>query len=357
SLSLILVFAFASAIIAQDGLPTNAEPGKCYAKCYIADQWKTETETVMSKEASKRMEATPAKYKTITETVLSKEAGKSVSVIPAKYETRTERVLIKEESKKIIIVSPAKYETRTETMEIKAPATKIETTPAKYVTKTETMMVEAATTKWVKQKDAMCQAGNSNDCMVWCLVEVPAQYKTITKRVLATAAASNEVTIPGRSKTITKRIMVTPPVTREEVIPAEYKTITKTVMVAGPKTVEKDIPAQYQTITKTVVDVPASVRAIEIPAEYKTVTKRVLVKAGGFSEYREVVCSKNVTSQLVRQVQRALLAKGYTVGPAGTDNVLGKDTRAALIKYQKDNNLPVGNMNVETMKHLGIKGY
>ncbi len=151
--------------------------------------------------------------------------------------------------------------------------------------------------------------------------------------------------------------MVSPPVTREETIPAVYKTVTKTVMTAAPKIIENDVPAQYQTITKTVVDVPASLREIDIPAEYKTVTKRVLVKAGGFSEYREVVCSKNITSQLVRQVQRALLAKGYTVGPAGTDNVLGKDTRAALIKYQKDNGLPVGNLNVETMKHLGIKGY
>ena len=151
--------------------------------------------------------------------------------------------------------------------------------------------------------------------------------------------------------------MVAPPVTREETIPAQYKTVTKTVMVEGPKTVETDIPAQYQTVTKTVVDVAATTRKIDIPAEYKTVTKRVLVKAGGFSEYREVVCSKNVTSQLVRQVQRALIAKGYNVGPAGTDNVLGKDTRAALIKYQKDNNLPVGNMNIETMKHLGIPGY
>jgi len=83
----------------------------------------------------------------------------------------------------------------------------------------------------------------------------------------------------------------------------------------------------------------------------------VLVKAGGFSEYREVVCSKNMTNQLVRQVQVALQKKGYTVGPAGVDNVLGKDTRAALIKYQNDNNLPVGNLNVETLKHLGIAGY
>lgn len=355
--SLILVFSIAITAAAQDRLPTNAEPGKCYAKCYIPDQWKTETQTVMSKEASTKLITVPAKYKTVTETMMKKEAGKAVRVIPAKYETRTERVLIKEESKKLIVVSPAKYETRTETVQIKAPSTRITTTPARYETRTETMKVEEATTKWVKQKDAMCEAENNDDCMVWCLVEVPAKFKTVSKRVLVTPAASRAIEIPAKFKTISKRVMVSPPVTREEVIPAQYKTLTKTVMVEGPKTVETEIPAQYQTVTKTVVDQAATTRTVEIPAEYKTVSKRVLVKAGGFSEYREVVCSKNVTSQLVRQVQRALLAKGYNVGPACTDNILGKDTRAALIKYQKDNNLPVGNLNVTTMKSLGIKGY
>ncbi|MFT4522268.1 MAG: peptidoglycan hydrolase-like protein with peptidoglycan-binding domain [Bacteroidia bacterium] len=83
-------------------------------------------------------------------------------------------------------------------------------------------------------------------------------------------------------------------------------------------------------------------------------SKRTLVKAGGFSEYREVVCSRYVTSDLVRQVQRALIAKGYSVGPARYDNILGVDTKAGLLKYQRDNGLPVGNLNTDTLKHLGI---
>jgi hypothetical protein len=202
--SLILVFSIAITAVAQDGLPTNAEPGKCYAKCYIPDQWKTETQTVMSKEASTKLITVPANYKTVTETMMKKEAGKAVRVIPAKYETRTERVLIKEESKKLIVVSPAKYETRTETVQIKAPSTRITTTPARYETRTETMKVEEATTKWVKQKDAMCEAENNDDYMVWCLVEVPAKFKTVSKRVLVTPAASRAIEIPAKFKTISK---------------------------------------------------------------------------------------------------------------------------------------------------------
>jgi regulator of extracellular matrix RemA (YlzA/DUF370 family) len=292
---------------AQDGLPTDATPGKCYAKCYIPDQWKTETERVMVKEASTKKISVPAKFETRTERVLIKEASTRLTVIPAKYETRTERVLVKEASK---VVTPV---------------------AAKYETRTERILVEPATTKWVKQKDAMCRSENSDDCIVWCLVEVAPQYKTVTKRVL-----------------------VSPATTTEREIPAQYKTVTKRVLVSPAKTVETQVPAQYTTVTKKVQVSPATSNTVEIPAEYKTVTKRVLVKKGGFSEYREVVCAKYVTNDLVRQVQIALMAKGYSVGPARDDNILGKDTRAALIKYQKDNALPVGNLNKETLKHLGV---
>lgn len=293
--------------VAQPDLPADAKPGKCYAKCILPDVWKTETQQVLVKEASTKKVAVPAQFETKTERVMTKEASTVLKVTPARYETRTERVIIKEASK-VITTIPARYETRS-----------------------ERVMVSEATTKWVKQKDAMCQSENGDDCMVWCLVEVPAQYKTVYKKVLVAPASTKETTIP-----------------------AQYKTVTKRVLVAPAKTEKIDVPAQYTTITKRVQTSPAKVNTIEIPAEYKTVSKQVLVKKGGMSEYREVVCAKYITNDLVRQVQRALMAKGYTVGPARDDNILGKDTRAALIKYQKDNGLPVGNMNKETLKHLKI---
>ncbi len=302
-----LVSTFGLMVNGQAGLPADATPGKCYAKCYIPDQWKTETERVLIKEAGTKKVAVAAKFETRTERVLVKEASTILKVTPAKYETRTERVLVKEASKRI------------------------QTYPAKYETRTERIKVSDATNKWVKQKDAMCSSENSDDCMVWCLVEVPAQYKTVTKQVVSEPAKTVEIDIP-----------------------AEYKTVTKRVLVSPAKTEEIKVEAVYSNVPKRVQVAPATFNTIDIPAEYKTVSKRVLVKQGGMSEYREVVCAKYVTNDLVRQVQRALMAKGYSVGPARDDNILGKDTRAALIKYQKDNALPVGNMNKETMKHLGV---
>jgi peptidoglycan hydrolase-like protein with peptidoglycan-binding domain len=93
-------------------------------------------------------------------------------------------------------------------------------------------------------------------------------------------------------------------------------------------------------------------REINVPAEYSTYTRRQLVKAGGFSEWREVVCGTNITESNIRKLQHALKNRGYDPGPA--DNVFGAQTKAALIKYQKDKGLPVGNLDMETMKSLGL---
>ena len=77
------------------------------------------------------------------------------------------------------------------------------------------------------------------------------------------------------------------------------------------------------------------------------------MKKGGFTEWREVLCNYQVTTAVVQQVQAALKSRGYDPGPV--DNVMGTRTKAALTKFQKDNGLPVGQMDTETMKALGIK--
>ena len=115
------------------------------------------------------------------------------------------------------------------------------------------------------------------------------------------------------------------------------------------------VPAEYATIEKRMLKTPAGYEEIEIPAEYETVTKKRLVKAGGFSEWREVLCPAEITQYTITQIQTALEERGYDVGPAAIDNILGKDTRAALTQFQKDNELPVGNLDYETLKALGIQ--
>jgi peptidoglycan hydrolase-like protein with peptidoglycan-binding domain len=77
-----------------------------------------------------------------------------------------------------------------------------------------------------------------------------------------------------------------------------------------------------------------------------------LVKAGGFSEWREVLCQNKVNAVKVQEIQAALKARGYDPGPV--DNIMGKKTKDALVKFQKANGLPVGQLDFETLRALGV---
>lgn len=295
-------------VMAQDGdLPPNAIAGKCYAKCLIPDQYETVTEQILLKEASSRLEVIPAEYETVTEQVLVKEAYKVLEVVPATFSTTTEEIMTKEAGQRLEYVAPV------------------------FETVSEQVLVSPASTKWVQGRaDRNCLNEDPEKCKVWCLTEVAAQYKTVTKQVLKAPAT-----------------------TRETPIPAEYKTITKAVISQPANVQEREIPAEYRTVTKQVLRSPATTREVQIPAEYSTVTTKKLVKTGGFTDWVEVMCETKVTTSKIQAIQNALKSRGYDPGPI--DNILGAKTRQALIQFQKDNGLPVGNLNLETMRALGVE--
>ena len=107
---------FATAAVAQpQDTPPNAEPGKCYAKCMIPDEYETVTERIKVKDASTRIETVPAEYETVTEQALGKAAGTRIEVIPAAFEDAEERIMTKAASTRIETI-PAVYETVTESV-------------------------------------------------------------------------------------------------------------------------------------------------------------------------------------------------------------------------------------------------
>jgi len=309
ALAFSLIFA-CTFVFAQDGdLPPNAVPGKCYAKCLVPDQYETVSEQILVKEGSKRLEILPAQYETVEEQVLVKEGYTVYEIVPPTYTTVEEEVMVKEAS------------------------TRLEYIPPVYETVTEQILVSPASTKWTKGKaDMNClQSGaRPEDCKVWCLSEVPAQYRTVSRQVLKSPATTREIPIP-----------------------AEYRTITKTVLQTPAQVKEVAIDPEYRTITRQVLKSPSTTEEIEIPAEYTTVSSQKLVTTGGFTDWVEVLCETKMTTARIIAIQQALKAKGYDPGPV--DDILGPRTRAALIQFQKDNGLPVGNLNMETLGALGVE--
>ena len=231
--------------------PPNAEPGKCYARVL-----------------------TPAKYEVRTEKVLASEASARVNVVPAKYGYKTEKILVKEASNRIVPVA-ATYKTVTEKMLV-APATeRVITVPAKYGTVTEKILVAPEMTGWKKGNRAknanVCSTGDCDKVRgatgeVMCLVTTPAQYRTVTRKVVKTPATTRTVPVPAVYKTVTKKVVATPATTKSIPVPAQYKTVRVKTIVA-----------------------PASTRSTPIPAVYKTVTKKVKVADSALT-WKEVRC-------------------------------------------------------------------
>ena len=65
---------------------------------------------------------------------------------------------------------------------------------------------------------------------------------------------------------------------------------------------------------------------------------------------------ENVPLGKVEAVQQALVDAGYDIGPTGVDGVFGRNTRAAVIKYQRDNGIKqTGNVGPVTSGKLGVQ--
>ena len=309
--------ASASSTTTRQGIQGDADlppakPGECYARILIPAEFKTSTERVVDTEASERVEIIPARYETVQERVLVSEASERLEVIPATYKTVTEQV----------VVEPAREELRT--------------VPARYETRSERVLVREGYTTWKKGEGPIggsLSGGTITDRRelptgeIMCLVEVPAEYRTVQRQVLVTPAKTDRVTIPAKTRTVTKQVVDRPASTRPVTIPAKYETVT----------VRKQVS-------------PATEKRVPIPATYRTVTKQERVSEERLV-WREVLCETNTTPDIVRRVQVALRNEGFNVA---ADGQLGPSTMRAVEAYQRREGLGTGGLTMATVKKLGV---
>jgi hypothetical protein len=314
-LTLLLVAFVATLSFAQiedipfDDLPPTPEDGKCYAKCKMPDR-----------------------YETITIQKLKKAGKTSVSIAKPQYTTATEQIVIKEASVKYIY-KPAVYQTIEKQILVKEGYCTKKVTPAKYnYETTNKTLVKAESGRWVrKKKDPGCFSANPEDCFIMCWEKTPAEYSYDSKKTLIEAESETVVEVPAVYKTIKVQVIKTPARTEEIIIPAVRKTFTRQVRVNSE--------CLGEVVNST-------------PDQYTTVEEKRLVSSGGYTEWVEILCAAKTSDAVVSQVQKALKVKGYKVGTV--DGIMGVQTRAMLVQYQKDNGLPLSNLNIKTLKSLGV---
>jgi hypothetical protein len=438
-----------SGVIDMTNALPNAKAGQCFAKVMIPAKYDTVTEKVVTQDASSKIEIIPAKYTFVEENVVIKAASQKIVEVPATYKSVKEKVLIsperfvwrknlsgkasnapsswvasalssgvpstaevgqcfneyhqpakyktvqekilKREASSRIEIIPATYKPAEQKVLVKEASEKIVNVPATYETTEEKILIRAAYTAWKKGAGPIQKLDNSTG-EIMCLIEVPAKYKIITKKVLKTAATSNRIVIPAEYKTIKVRTIATAAKENKIDIPAEYQTINKKERVSeeivgwrqkgadgpgkltGKVICRTKVAAEYKSITKQIIATPTTTKIVAIPAESKMVKVRKIVTAAQENKieipavysqvtkrkkvsdeklvWRQVLCETNTSLGLVTKLQQALADAGFNPGPV--DGVMGRQTYVAIDNFQKKNGIESGGLTLRTLEALKV---
>jgi len=283
--------------------PPNAETGKCYARVLIPAKYEIKKEKVLASEETHRVQVIPAKYTWVTKKVLIKEASERLIAVPATYKVITEKILVSPASQKIVPI------------------------PAIYGTVVEKVLIREAHTTWKQGRGPIEKLDNAT-CEIMCLVNVPALYKKVTKKVLKTPASTKIIPIPAIYKTVKKKVLDKPASTKVMPIVAQFKTVK----------------------VKELAEV-ASVKKSLIPETYRTVETRIKV-SDAILKWQPILCKTSMSTVNIKAVQTALKESGFNPGPI--DGIMGWRTKAALHKFQKSNGLSTGALTKETLVSLGV---
>nr|VFK79187.1 MAG: Putative peptidoglycan binding domain-containing protein [Candidatus Kentron sp. SD] len=324
-----------------------ARAGMCFHEHYLPAGYRETMTEVEISPASERISIIPAKYRNVEKRVLVKEASTRVIEVPAVYETVTETIVdkpahtvwkkgtgpiqkINEATGEImcLVDIPATYKKITKRV-IKTPATtKVIEIPAVY--KNEVVRELVSDAQEVRSP-------------------IPARYKKVKgkEKIADGRLVWHEVhdkTHPMTTRTGAKICLIEKP--------AKYKNVARKVIKTPASTKTVEVPARYKTIkVRKLVNAPQEKR-IEIPAEYRKVTRREL-QQDGHMEWRSILCKTNMTRTRITDIQKALKKAGYDPGPI--DGNVGARTMAAVNAFQKAKGLPVDRyLNVATLKALGV---
>ena len=320
-----------------------AKPGQCFARLLMAPQFqmanqrtlvaeaRTESHTVpevaewvmqdvMVQPEHVMRKVLPAVTHVVTETQVITPAGFRDEVTPARYETRIEHVLVQPErqvwTQKAGIATGAALVTPGDHLPVRYRADGTLTWPGKAPV---SIQASDDTAQYLQKGSAQT---------VYCLQVLPAVYEDRRSQVV-----------------------VEPEHVRHIEIPAVTRQVQRTVIDVPEHEEEYTIPAVYQKQKAKRIITPAHTETVDIPAVYQNVTTQQVVSEAQ-PVWREVLCDKNASPELVSQIQRELNKRGYGAGPV--DGQLGTSTVAAMQRFQADKGLAQGQVSVESVKALGI---
>ncbi|MDI7774115.1 peptidoglycan-binding domain-containing protein [Asticcacaulis sp. EMRT-3] len=323
-----------------------AVPGQCYSRLLIAPQVENFREHVLVAEAHTETRTVPEVSRMVDRDVVVQPEHTVRRLVPAVTHTEmvTEVITPASEHDERI---PAQYETRTEHVMVKAARREWTRAPgiptgAALVTPDDHQPVAYSrdgTLQWPGKDGYDSQSvpvdGQTADYLaqgsaqdIWCLNQTQGEYADRRTRVEVSPESVRHVVVPAVTRQVEHVVVDVPEHQIEEVVPAVV---------------------EHRQVREVVT--PEHTESYEVPAVYRDVDRQRVVGQPK-TVWREVLCSKNATPQVVMAIQRALAARGYQ--PGAIDGHLGSQTVSAMQKFQADSGLPQGQVSVEAVQALGI---
>ena len=322
--------------------------------------------------------------------------------VPAKYTNKARRVLIQKAMSKRVLVRAPQYGWVNKRVQTRKAYYKTRTIPAQYKTNTRRVMVKPAYNTWRKGHGAITRIDNMTG-QIMCRVQVPAVYKNVSRRVLVRPAQNIRTLVPATYKTVKQKKFVAPALYKTVHTPARYKTQNYRVKTSNARYVWRGVLCQtnapkhykktYRSARKAVVHTApkrkqynqssgisyssylavmnAGSSKTKLNSAKKMNKKAVLKKAkkrkakssapkmtspkkvNKPAVTKNTKQTKKATKQsIVSGIQKALKAKGFD--PGAMDGKMGPGTAAALKAFQSSRGLPVGQLNKDTFRALGL---
>ena len=209
--------------------------------------------------------------------------------VPAQYRER-QQVSQRAPASESLVTSPRRYAVGSETYVQREAYEQTELTPAGsgggYEQLSEQVLERPARLVW-RRGSGPVQRIDQATGDIYCLVEEPAVYRTLSRPVQKSPSGLRRVVVPEQ---------------------------------LGSRPAARLID-------------PGSVERVSVPAQLESRWERELVTPERY-EWRSVLCPTNMTPEVIARVQQSLRAEGYDPGPV--DGVLGARTQRALAQYQRD---------------------
>ena len=286
--------------------PPNAQPGQCFAKVLVPEQTESFTEQVLI-----------SPEKTV------------VRVVPGACGFEDKTVVVREPSTQLITI-PATFRTVTETVVVKPGGSHTESIPPVYETVTEQVLVREGYTVWRPGSTVAGYNGGANSYGgngPGYMAPPPSAYAgsgaapnpaygNLPTKVLATGEVLCLVQVPPEYKTITKQVLKVPGRTVDVPYPPETTVVSRQVVDVPAHVEKREIPGETK-ILKVKVCTPDQTQSQTIPPEYKTVTKIKTISPSKF-EWKTVDCKTDVAHPPTTGYVAPLpppMARTYDQGP------------------------------------------